>query len=537
MTPKETAAPGARPARPLLAVEGLTVCRQVDAAPVFPPVDLQLTAGKVLSITGPSGAGKTTLLRAVLDVLPPGLRRSAGEVRWQGERVRRGGAARRWRRDRCGWLGQDPGAALNPLWRMDRLVAEDLSGDRDARREKARATLRSLGLPPDLTSGRAAELSGGQAQRVALARVLCSDPELLVLDEPTSALDRDTADLVIDALRSWSDGAGRGVLLVTHDARLAAELGGTTLRMEPPYGGRPAMLPGTGPGSPATARAPRTATSALRDHGNTPQENSAQAGRPPVPVLSLRGLSLVRPDGVPLLSPCDLDLDPGCAVAVMGPSGSGKTTLLHAVAGRRPAASGRLLLHGELLAAEAAQRDREQLRAVQLVGQSPVGELNPAHRVGTAVARPLTVLHGLDRSSALSRARALVEAVGLDPAHFDRRPSRLSGGQRQRIVLARALAAAPDVLLLDEPTSALDPATAHAVLDLIDRLRNEGLAVLTITHDTRVADRADRVLHLSGRRLRPTPPPALKTTPHNGMENPRCPMTRQPLPKTAWPSS
>ncbi|OSP36993.1 hypothetical protein B7767_36425, partial [Streptomyces sp. 13-12-16] len=86
---------------PLLAAEGLTVRRALDGTTVLPPVDVRVGPGQVLAVTGASGAGKSTLLRALLDVLPDGLHRAAGTVRWRGVAVSPGRTARRWRRARC----------------------------------------------------------------------------------------------------------------------------------------------------------------------------------------------------------------------------------------------------------------------------------------------------------------------------------------------------------------------------------------------------------------------------------------------------
>ncbi|MDN3268066.1 ATP-binding cassette domain-containing protein [Streptomyces sp. MA15] len=502
---------------PLLAAEGLTVRRALEGATVLPPVDVRVGPGQVLAVTGASGAGKSTLLRALLDVLPDGLHRAAGTVRWRGAVVSPGRTARRWRRARCGWLAQDPGAALHPLWRVDRLIGEEFTGDAAARALRVEALMHRLGLPPGLASRRAGELSGGQAQRVALARALCADPELLVLDEPTSALDRATADLVAEEVWSRRGTPGRCVVLVTHDARLAAELADRTLvlagdahpaagadataryrsRVTAAERGRMTRTPGkeplrpiAGPASPQAGRSPRTA---------------ADPAPSPAPVLSARGLTLRTPDGTLLLDAGELDLPAGGWLAVTGRSGSGKTTLLHALAGRRPPAAGHLLLHGRPLPAGTRSRDRRTLRAVQLAGQDTAAELNPAHTVGRAVARPLKVFHGATAAAGRERVRELLEAVGLPAELAGRRPAALSGGQRRRVVLARALAAEPDVLLLDEPTAGLDPDSARLVLDLLDRLRENGPAVLTVTHDAGTAARADRVLHLTGRRLVPRP--------------------------------
>ncbi|MCE7079598.1 ABC transporter ATP-binding protein [Streptomyces sp. ST2-7A] len=498
-------APGPPAGPPLLAAGGLLVRRVSDATTVLAAPDIRLDAGRVLVVTGPSGLGKSTLLHALLDILPPGLRRVGGTVLWYGEPVRPGAPARRVRRARCGWLGQDPAAELHPRLRVDRLIAEGLSDRHPEAGDRAAALLERLGLDPGLLRRRATELSGGQAQRVALARALIGDPELLVVDEPTSALDAGARALVEEAVRAHRDRPGRAAVVVTHDPGFAEALGDTVLRLEPPVTGasgrttaRPAPVPeppgaapiGTSPpfvppggGMPVAAPFPTVPTETV------------------VPALSVRGLRLELPDGSPLLESCDLDLPRGGALAITGASGSGKTTLLHTVCGRRPPASGRILLHGAELPAATRYRERDHLRAIQLVGQSPLGELNPAHRAVTATARPLRVLHGLDRKAARAGARELLIAVGLEPEHLRRRPRELSGGQRQRVVLARALAARPDILLLDEPTAALDRPTAERVLDLLDRLRAEGLALLMVTHDPLVAARADRTLRLEGSRL------------------------------------
>ncbi|SEG86417.1 peptide/nickel transport system ATP-binding protein [Thermomonospora echinospora] len=448
----------------VLKVTGLTVTDDGGWA-IVEDVFLRAWPGEVVAIVGPSGGGKTTTVRAVLDVLGPGLRRTGGTVAWRGTRVRPGQDARRWRRAHVGLLDQDPAGSLNPLLGVGALVLE---GHRRSPAE-ARAVLTDLGLDADrLWRRRPHELSGGQAQRVALARTLLGDPGLLVLDEPTSGLDPDALDLVVRAIERRR-GDGRSVtLVISHDEGFVVRVADRVLTIGTPD---PAE-----PGAPGPA-----ATGA--DRGE--------------PVLRVRGLRLAQ-GGETLLADAGLSLRPGELVAVLGPSGAGKSTLLRALAGLHPPEAGELWLHGLPLAWPLGERPREALRDAQLVGQDPAGALNPAHRVGTALARPPQVLGGLSREQAHARVPGLLRRVGLDPALAARLPGELSGGQRQRVALARALAVGPTVLLADEITSALDDTAAAGLLRLLEELRGDGLAVLMVTHDRRVAACADRVLHLAG---------------------------------------
>lgn len=466
-----------------LVVEGLVV-RDRAGRVVLEGVDLRARPGEVVALVGPSGAGKTTLLRAVLDALPPGLWRSGGTVTWAGSAVRPGAAARRWRRRTVGVLGQDPAAALHPLLETRAAVAEGLECLRLSRSEsqaRIRAVLSGTGLDPDVVlTRRPHQLSGGQAQRVALARAVAADPPLLVLDEPTSALDAATLEIVYSLL-AQRRGDGRSVtVVVSHDRDLVARLADTVV----PVGARP--------------------LSPVRSRPRPPGDGATR------PVLQVTGLRLAQPPGgTVLLDGTDMTVLAGEFVAVLGASGTGKTTLLRALAGLHPPEEGRAMRDARPLPWPVAERGAEGRRAVQLVGQQPDSALNPAHRVGTALRRPLRLLRGITGAAARAEASQLLAAVGLDPALARRLPGELSGGQRQRVALARALAAAPDVLLADEVTAALDAASAAAVLDLLDGLRGpgvgRGLAVLAVTHDRQVAARADRVLRLADRALLPDP--------------------------------
>ncbi|CAM5573413.1 ABC transporter ATP-binding protein OS=Streptomyces cyaneofuscatus OX=66883 GN=G3I52_23260 PE=4 SV=1 [Streptomyces cyaneofuscatus] len=135
-----------------------------------------------------------------------------------------------------------------------------------------------------------------------------------------------------------------------------------------------------------------------------------------------------------------------------------------------------------------------------MVFQDPVASLNPRRSVGESVADPLRAAGERDEGRVRDRVGALLERVGLDPAHFERYPHEFSGGQRQRIGIARALAAEPKVIVCDEPVSALDVTTQAQVVALLAELQRElGIGLVFIAHDLAVVRQvSDRVAVMRG---------------------------------------
>jgi len=188
-----------------------------------------------------------------------------------------------------------------------------------------------------------------------------------------------------------------------------------------------------------------------------------------------------------------ISLRRGTWTSVMGPSGSGKSTLLHVLAGFLEPSGGSVLLDGvDLTRLPPAERARYRRQGIGVLLQRD--NLHPLLDVTGNVELPLR-LDGRSRAEAHERALALLERVQLT----DRRrhtPAQLSGGEAQRAAVAVALAAAPAVVLADEPTGELDDRSGALVLDLLGQIRNEGAAVLTVTHNPAVARRADRRLRM-----------------------------------------
>jgi oligopeptide/dipeptide ABC transporter ATP-binding protein len=194
-----------------------------------------------------------------------------------------------------------------------------------------------------------------------------------------------------------------------------------------------------------------------------------------------------RPAVVSAVREVSLQLRRGAVVALVGESGSGKSTIAKLLAGQERRTGGRILLDGIEVEPSARRQFRAYKSEVQMVFQDPFASLNPLHTVRYHLTRALSVHRDrTGRQASVAEVDKLLEQVRLVPAATfrDAYPHELSGGQRQRVSIARALAAAPRVLLADEPVSMLDVSIRLEVLDLLGELRARlDLAVLYITHD------------------------------------------------------
>lgn len=475
---------------PLARIGGLTLGPVTGGPPVLWDAGLSVERGQVLGIVGRSGSGKSSLAYSLLGHVRPGLEVRGGTVRVAGLDPFDRAGARRLRGRVVSFLGQDPGSALNPALRIGTQIAEAVrlrSPVRRAHDVRARVEelLLSVRLPADRAFRRRLprQLSGGQAQRVALAVALAGTPRLLVLDEPTSGLDTVLAAGMRRLLAEVLADGDRSAVLVSHDPAWIASVADDVIRLE---GGR--IAPAGGPKAPTRVPPPGGRAG--------PGRGIPRAATPVVTgELSVRGLDAAH-GRVPVLHDISLTAPAGGCTAVVGPSGSGKSTLARCLAGLHRPTRGSVEWR-----ADGAGRGGGA--PVQLVAQDARGALNPRESVRTALLRPLTGVGRLPAPEAEPEAVRLLGLVGLGPGVLARRPGELSGGQRQRVALARTLAARPRVLVCDEITSALDPETASGVLELLDSLRRTlGPAVVMVTHDLEAAARhADRVVVLDEGRV------------------------------------
>lgn len=196
---------------------------------------------------------------------------------------------------------------------------------------------------------------------------------------------------------------------------------------------------------------------------------------------------------VPVLRDVSLQVEEGEYVAIMGPSGSGKTTLMNIIGCLDLPTKGEYQLSGEDVL---KCRDREladvRLNSIGFVFQS--FHLLPRESALENVALPL-IYAGVKKAERMKMAAAALDRVGLaDRTEF--KPTQLSGGQKQRVAIARAMVNNPKILLADEPTGALDSKSGKQIMELFEKLNEEGVTIVMITHDENIASHAKRIIHI-----------------------------------------
>jgi peptide/nickel transport system ATP-binding protein len=447
-------------------------------------------------VVGESGSGKSVTAQAVLGLLPSGLAAEGGEIRLEGENVLLATRARLrdLRGTRMAMIFQEPMTALNPVMAVGDQIAEVLEIHTDLspaeRHQRVIEIMRLVHLPePEkIVSVYPHQLSGGQRQRIMIAAALVLDPALLIADEPTTALDVTTQAQILKLIREVQERRGTGVLFITHDFGVVAEIAHRVVVMQ--HGrvveigtreeilGRPRsdytrMLIASVPSLEPPRRTPNTGKRVLAIEGLS----KTYGGKG----LLGTGRVVKAAEGITIM------VRRGETVGLVGESGSGKSTVARCVARLIEPTAGSIVVGDTDVAHLSESRLRPHRRHVQIVFQDPYRSLNPRRTVGASIIEG-PINYGLSEADALKRARRLLSLVGLSESALDRYPHQFSGGQRQRIAIARALAMEPTLLIADEPVSALDVSVQAQVLALLDDVRQRfELAVLFITHDLRVA--------------------------------------------------
>jgi len=526
-------------------------------------INLEVEKGEFFGITGPSGAGKTTTCKAILGIIPHGLKipyryynhHLKGSVWVDGELVTgvnpegnvvddqplgellgRGIIA-----PRGGMVLQDPETQFLRMsllhevafgLQLLKLPAEEIEA-------RVREALEMVGLGfliDDAAYIHPNDLSGGQKQRVAIASFLAMRPELLVLDEPTSDLDPQGKSEVIETVRMLHERHNMTVVLVEQDPeilcrfcdRIALIEDGQVRMVELAnrFYRRVDILDGCGiykfEVSEIAARAaihqgdsvpisieeslacfPRDLDCALQPADYVPTGEV---------LLEVKDLEYVYEDGTQALFGVNFNLHKGEVLALLGTNGSGKTTVAKILNGIYAPSGGVVRVLGQDISRRSVRRQLP--RHVGYVFQ------NPDHQIFTRKVRD-EVAYGLKSLQVPAeemeeRIMQALEAVGLaDKADED--PLFLGKGQRQRLAVASILAMRPEIIIVDEPTTGQDYRMVCGIMELLEELHSQGNTVLIITHDmTLVANYCQRVVVLlDGRDIFTGSPRELFGSPEN----------------------
>jgi peptide/nickel transport system ATP-binding protein len=468
----------------LLEIHGLRIEGQSEDVwhEIVKGIDLTLRRGEVLGLIGESGAGKSTIGLAAMGYARPGCRISAGEIRFDGVDLSKApeDEKRKIWGARIAYVAQSAAAAFNPAHILLSQYAEaplthGLMGESEVKRE-AVDLFRRLQLPnPEQIGFRYPhQVSGGQLQRAMTAMAMSCRPDLIIFDEPTTALDVTTQIEVLAAIKDIVRQFNTAAIYITHDLAVVAQMADRIMVLR--YGELVEEAPTrrmlTDPQQPYTKSL--WAVRALRKD----EERSDDT------ILRVDGVDASYGGMITVLSGVNVRVPRGRTVAVVGESGSGKSTLARVITGLLPPAKGEITFEGKRLPPALKNRNKDQMRRLQMIYQMPDTALNPRRRVRDIIGRPVQHFLGLGGAARHRRVRELLEMIELDDRFLERLPAELSGGQKQRVCIARALATEPDLIICDEVTSALDQIVAEEILKLLLRLQKElGVSYLYITHD------------------------------------------------------
>ena len=466
-------------------------------------LSLAVRPGEVVALVGESGSGKSVTSTAAMGLLPENAN-ITGEAKIGNVNVvgLEQGKMRKMRATDIAMVFQEPMTALNPVLTIERQLTEALElhgiAYGKAATDRAIELLDMVGIPePDKRIKQYPhQFSGGQRQRIVIAMAISCDPKVIIADEPTTALDVTVQAEILDLLRELKDRLNTGILLITHNMGVVADMADQVAVMfqgnlvETGSVDQVLLKPQHAYTQRLLAAVPRLSAPALITENAPHSSKTAPEGRELV--LEAKDLTLeynMRGKIFRAVEGVSFDIAKGEVLGIVGESGSGKSTIAKAVIGLLPVAEGTLSVKGHNLPKLSPKEARAVRKQIGVIFQDPAASLNPRFPIGECITEPMVVHKVGTKASRIKRAEELLDAVKLPRNVINRYPHELSGGQRQRICIARALTLNPELLIADEPTSALDVSVQAVVLEMLQDLQRDfNFACLFVSHDLAVVD-------------------------------------------------
>ena len=496
-------------------VENLTYYYPEAKKPALQNINVTIEEGEFLLVTGGSGCGKSSLARALAGLIPDFYGGTiGGAVFFRGQDIR--AMNRRAMARQVGIVFQDPEKQL-VMTGVEAEIAFGLENLGLAQQEMFRRVaevMNFLGLN-SFKAEVTANLSGGQKQKLALGSVLAMQPNTLILDEPTSQLDPVAAEDLFNLIKRLNEELNLTIVLIEQRLERCFHLADRVLVMD---SGKIIKAGTAGEvaswqvkeGLPFVPRvAAFFAHAGFADIPLTVKEgrkklnevtfSSSGAGKrvpspvqqkkaAPGPVVDVKNLWFTYPNGREVLRGINLTACAGEFVTVLGGNASGKTTLLKNLAGLLKPGRGKVMVLGN----EPGQTPPQELaRIIGYLSQNP----NDYLFQDTVEEELKFTLANLDLADA-GNVVQLLERLDLGRYRMTN-PRDLSSGERQRVALASVLVAGPKLLVLDEPTRGIDYRLKAVLGNVLQKLAEEGVAIILVTHDVEfAAEYADRTVML-----------------------------------------
>jgi len=511
-------------------------------------ISFDVNPGEIVAVVGESGSGKSVTALSILRLLPEKtVRYTNGHIFFaQKDQAptdllkAKPRYLRSVRGSKIAMIFQEPMTSLNPVFTCGHQVMEaillhhTITGAAAKQQTLALFEKVQLPNPAALFNRYPHQLSGGQKQRVMIAMAMSSNPSLLICDEPTTALDVTVQKTILQLIKKLQQDTGMGVIFITHDLGVVAEIADRVLVMykgniveqatvqdllqhpQHPYtrgllACRPVLhmkgerLPVVSDFLQNDTALTKTGNILIREvaSADIAVTNTVQQEK----LIEVRRLQVWYPgkknflgkpaDYTKAVDEVNFDVYAGETLGLVGESGCGKTTLGRALLRLVEPTGGEIIFRGNNLLQYSTADLRRLRKEIQIIFQDPYSALNPSITIGNAIQEVLQV-HELQPSARQRKEKVmeLLQKVSLQPEHFNRYPHEFSGGQKQRIVIARALALNPSFIVCDESVSALDVSVQAQVLNLLNDLKKEfRFTIIFISHDLSVVHYiSDRIM-------------------------------------------